>query len=138
MQNSYAGDIDPDQAWQALRDDPDAVLVDVRTEPEWTFVGVPDIRSLDREVVRVEWNRHPGQHNPDFLADLRAAGVEEGRTVLFICRSGQRSRDAAIAATRAGISPAWNVSEGFEGPLDADGHRGSSGWRSRGLPWRQS
>ncbi|MGO1975343.1 MAG: rhodanese-like domain-containing protein [Propionibacteriaceae bacterium] len=138
MHMSYAGDIDPDRAWQVLHDDPDAVLVDVRTEPEWNFVGVPDVRSLDREVVLVEWNRYPGQHNADFVADLRAAGVEEDRTVLFICRSGQRSRDAAIAATRAGISPAWNVSEGFEGPLDADGHRGSSGWRSRGLPWRQS
>lgn len=121
-----------------LQADPDAVLVDVRTEPEWAFVGVPDLGTLDRQVVLVEWNRYPGQHNNDFLAQLQAAGVEPDRTVLFLCRSGQRSRAAAIAATRAGLGPAWNVSEGFEGPLDEAGHRGGQGWRARGLPWRQS
>jgi rhodanese-related sulfurtransferase len=64
--------------------------------------------------------------------------VRPERPVLFLCRSGVRSAAAAEAAARAGYAHAYNVTEGFEGPLDADGHRGVSGWKAAGLPWRQS
>lgn len=136
---SYAGDITPQQAWQLLCDDPDAVLVDVRTDAEWRFVGVPDLTELGRDVVYVEWNRSDGQSNEGFVADLQAAGVTAGeRPVVFLCRSGNRSIGAAEAATAAGISPSYNVLEGFEGNLDEHAHRGLGGWRTAGLPWRQS
>ncbi|MGZ4527583.1 MAG: rhodanese-like domain-containing protein, partial [Mycobacterium sp.] len=59
------------------------------------------------------------------------------RPVIFLCRSGQRSIGAAEAATAVGIAPAYNVLDGFEGHLDAHGHRGETGWRAIGLPWRQ-
>jgi len=134
---TYAGDLTPTEAWELLHREPEAALVDVRSEPEWMFVGVPHIADLGRRLVTVSWNHWPGGRNPTFLEDLAAAGVTGG-PVLFICRSGARSRAAAIAATQAGIAPAYNVSEGFEGDLDEHGHRGGNGWRSRGLPWRQS
>lgn len=122
-----------------LAENPSAVLVDVRTEAEWTFVGVPDLSSLGREVVFVEWNRSGGRHNDAFLAELqRTVPVRDAdRPVIFLCRSGQRSIGAAGAATAAGLTPSFNVLDGFEGPLDAEGHRGSAGWRAAGLPWRQ-
>jgi rhodanese-related sulfurtransferase len=60
------------------------------------------------------------------------------RPVVFICRSGNRSIGAAEAATEAGIAPAYNVLDGFEGHLDPAGHRGATGWRALGLPWKQS
>ena len=136
---SYAGDITPEEAWKLLADDPDAVLVDCRTEAEWRFVGVADTTSLDREVVYVEWNRTDGTHNDGFVEDLSAAGVTPGeRPVVFLCRSGNRSIGAAEAATSAGIAPSYNVLDGFEGNLDAAGHRGSTGWKAIGLPGRQS
>ena len=50
---SYAGDITPQQAWDLLNDDPEAVLVDCRTSAEWRFVGVPDLSGLWRDVVYV-------------------------------------------------------------------------------------
>ena len=138
---SYAGDITPEQAWKLLSDNPDAVLVDVRTDAEWRFVGVPDLSSLGRDVVFLEWNRSNGQHNENFLTELQdrippAAGGGE-RPVVFLCRSGNRSIGAAEVATEAGITPAYNVLDGFEGQLDADGHRGGTGWRAIGLPWNQ-
>ncbi len=34
----------PAQAWEALKSDPQAQLVDVRTDPEWNFVGIPTSR----------------------------------------------------------------------------------------------
>lgn len=136
MTGRYEGDVNPEQAWELLSTNPDAVLVDVRTQAEWTFVGVPDTSSAGRPAVFVEWNTARGR-NPDFVEELQAHGVTKG-PVLFICRSGVRSVAAAEAATAAGIGPSFNVTQGFEGPLDPAKHRGGSGWRASGLPWKQS
>ncbi|MBM7416400.1 MULTISPECIES: rhodanese-like domain-containing protein [Nocardiaceae] len=134
---SYAGDITPEQAWELLSTDPEASLVDVRTHAEWSYVGVPDISSLDKPTAFVEWVGYPdGARNENFVDEVRAAGIERG-PVVFLCRSGQRSIGAAEAATAAGLGPAYNVLDGFEGATDAEGHRGSAGWRAVGLPWRQ-
>jgi len=128
----------PQQAWELLQADPNAVLVDVRTDAEWNYVGVPETTSIGRRTLFVEWVTYPtGAPNEDFVDELTKAGVDGG-PVIFLCRSGQRSIGAAEAATAAGLTPAYNVLEGFEGPLDADGHRGGQGWRAVGLPWRQS
>jgi rhodanese-related sulfurtransferase len=135
----YEGDVSPSQAYELLANDPDAVLVDVRTRAEWTYVGLPDLSALGKQVVTVEWQRYPdGSPNQAFLDDLAVAGVEPDQTVLFLCRSGVRSAAAAETASRAGYTRAYNIAEGFEGPLDASGHRGVRGWRAAGLPWRQS
>lgn len=136
---TYAGDITPEEAWKLLADDQEAVLVDCRTAAEWRFVGVPDVSSMQREVVYVEWNRTDGSHNDGFVEELLAAGVTPGdRPIAFLCRSGNRSIGAAEAATAAGIAPSYNVLHGFEGDLDDEGHRGSTGWKAIGLPWKQS
>lgn len=136
---THAGDLTPAEAWALLQDDPDALLVDVRTEAEWTFVGMPDLTELGRKVVAVPWVGWPGgERNERFLEELRAAGGEQASALVFLCRSGHRSAAAAEAATRAGLAPAYNLAQGFEGDLDADGHRGHDGWRASGLPWRQS
>lgn len=136
--DGYAGDITPEQAWALLQGDPSAVLVDVRTDAEWRFVGVPDLASTGREPVLAQWVDLAGRPNPAFVAELTAAGVSPERPVVFLCRSGARSIGAAKAATTAGLGPAYNVLEGFEGALDGAGHRGSDGWRAAGLPWKQS
>ncbi len=136
---SYAGDITPEQAWEMLVGDPNAVLVDVRTEAEWRFVGVPDLATLGRDVVYVEWNRGDGSRNDGFVDDLIASGVVPGeQSVVFLCRSGNRSIGAAESATAAGIGPSYNVLDGFEGNLDGNRHRGQTGWKALGLPWVQS
>ncbi len=139
---SYAGDITPLDAWKMLNDNPQAILVDVRTDAEWRFVGVPDLSSIGREVVFIEWNTSDGRRNGSFLAELRervqpADSAAGERPVVFLCRSGNRSIGAAEVATAAGIAPAYNVLDGFEGQLNASGHRGEGGWRAIGLPWKQ-
>lgn len=135
----YAGDITPEQAWELLSANPEAVLVDCRTEAEWRFVGVPDLSTLRRDVVYVEWTKTDGSHNDNFVDDLGKAGIAPGqRAVVFLCRSGNRSIGSAITATEAGIGPSYNVLDGFEGNLDANGHRGATGWKAVGLPWTQS
>ena len=134
----YAGDMDPSDAYAALQSDADAVLVDVRTRAEWSYVGHPDLAQIGKPVIFLEWQRFPdGTLNGGFVEQLRAAGVREGVPVFFLCRSGVRSAAAARAATEAGLGPAYNVSDGFEGSLGGDGHRDVAGWKAAGLPWRQ-
>src|SRR5215203_3492023 len=100
---SYAGDISPKQAWEILAQEPGAVLVDVRTRAEWAFVGIPDLGNLGKKTVLLSWQDYPQMAiDPDFAAKLKAEISEATGPVLFICRSGARSRSAAIAATAAG------------------------------------
>ena len=138
--DQYAGDVTARDAWKLLTEDPDAVLVDVRTHAEWTYVGVPDLRSLQREPVLVPWQSYPDMEvNAAFADQLAAAGVSAEGTVLFLCRSGVRSRAAAIEMTTRGYARALNVSDGFEGGHDDTGHRGQvEGWKAAGLPWVQN
>lgn len=120
----YAGAVTPAEAW-ALQELGAARIVDVRTPPEWQFVGhVP-------EVPLVEWPRD-GEENAlrAFLAKLKAT-VEPAAPLLFLCRSGVRSHYAAELATQAGFAKSYNVLEGFEG--NAPGR----GWRAAGLPWKK-
>ncbi|HEY5247942.1 MAG TPA: rhodanese-like domain-containing protein [Dermatophilaceae bacterium] len=134
----YAGDVDPSEAYAALQSEVNAVLFDVRTSAEWCYVGHPDLGQIGKEVLFLEWQRFPdGALNVGFVEQLRAAGVREGVPVYFLCRSGVRSVAAAKAATDAGLGPAYNISDGFEGQLGQDGHRTVSGWKASGLPWRQ-
>lgn len=136
---SYAGDISPKEAWEKLKDDPNAVLVDVRTKPEWGFVGVPDLSKLGKQVVLAEWQAYPEmQVNESFLQQMEEAGVSRDKTVMFLCRSGARSKSAAIAATAQGYKAAFNIAGGFEGDKDEQNHRGNkNGWKHAGLPWVQ-
>jgi rhodanese-related sulfurtransferase len=140
----YAGDISPADAWDMLNSDPKAQLVDVRTIAEWNFVGLPDLSPLGRRVHCVEWQHFPSTaSNSDFVLEtsgaLASAGGDGDTPVLFLCRSGGRSRAAAIAMTAAGHQKSFNVAGGFEGDLDGERHRGNNnGWKASGLPWKQS
>lgn len=135
----YAGDITPEEAWRMLTEDPEAVLVDVRTDAEWNFVGLPDLSALNKKPALISWQRFPDMaQNKDFSAELSAAGVPSSAPVLFLCRSGVRSASAAQHCTAAGYGDCFNVIEGFEGAPDGNKHRGlTSGWKMRALPWVQ-
>ena len=98
---SYAGDVSPQDAYLALAADEDAVLVDVRTSAEWSYVGVPDLSALGRRVVFVEWQRFPdGARNGDFVEQLQDAGLPDGAPIYFLCRSGVRSTRSCTRPAR--------------------------------------
>jgi rhodanese-related sulfurtransferase len=136
----YAGDVTPATAWKILSDNKDAVLIDVRTRAEWNYVGLPELASIGKKPALLEWQVFPSmQPNPEFVATLASAVANKEVPLLFLCRSGARSAAAAKAMTAAGYSTCLNVADGFEGPLDALGKRGSAGgWKATGLPWRQT
>ena len=139
-----ADDVPVRTVWARLQADPKAVLVDVRTRAEWAYVGLPDLASIGRQPVLVEWQTFPdGRPNPAFMEQLtrqlEELGSGKDADLFFICRSGARSLAAARAASAAGYRRCHNVAEGFEGPLDPNTrHRGQAeGWKAAGLPWAQ-
>ena len=122
----------PKEAFEFLKQSPDAVFVDCRSEMEYLFVGHP------QGAILVPWNDGPNWDiNPEFVSHVKKA-TSVNRPVVLICRSGNRSLDAGRALEESGFSKIYNVLHGFEGELDADHHRGSiTGWRFEDLPWEQ-
>ena len=126
----YAGNVSPQLAWQWVQAG-EAVMIDVRTDAEREWVGfVPG-------AVAVAWKQWPGMAmNASFDEALRAV-IPPGGKAVMLCRSGVRSDAAAKRATELGIT-AYNILEGFEGDVDANGQRNKlGGWRFHGMPWRQ-
>lgn len=133
MNLSYEGALLPTEAYEILQSAPGAKLVDVRTRAELDWVGrIPD-------AVEIEWSVYPGMKlNPHFLAQLEQQ-IDKEALVIFICRSGVRSHNAASAAAQDGYTDCYNVLEGFEGDKNSGEHRNVlGGWRVSELPWKQS
>jgi len=142
--SEYAGDVSAREAWAALEGTPAATLIDVRTRAEWTYVGVPQLPGLNKAPLFVAWDDfESGSLVPDFTgrldAELARNGIGPEAPLYFICRSGARSRNAAILATEAGHAHSYNIKFGFEGRLSPERHRATPGsWKAEGLPWVQS
>jgi rhodanese-related sulfurtransferase len=139
MDGPYAGDVTPTEAWEILNTRSEAVLIDVRTPAEWAYVGLPDLSTVGKQPLLVPWALFPGMTiNPDFGAEVESTVADRDAPLLFICRSGARSRAAAIAMTARGYTSCYNVASGFEGDPDPQRHRGTiSGWKVEDLPWVQ-
>ena len=129
----YFGALTPMEVWGLAQSGVSITIVDVRTRAEWVFVGhVP-------ESIKIEWQHFPsGALNPNFITTLKDS-VNMDSNIVFMCRSGARSNDAAILAASEGFPRIFNMLEGFEGDLDPNGHRNKiGGWRAAGLAWQQS
>lgn len=123
-------------------------LVDVRTAEEWRWVGHPgknrlnEGQGLDGKVVNVaymiDWKKQ-FVVNPSFLSDIDGLfGEVKNQVVLvLICRSGNRSANAAKVLEEAGYR-VMNVPAGFSGVTDSRGYRTINGWVIDGLPYNYS
>ncbi len=130
----YAGAVTPQEAYQLLQMNPATKLVDVRTAAERHWVGQVSLPASQHAAI--EWSFWPGgAPNPNFAEQLKeVAGKDD--VLLFLCRSGVRSRHAAKLATEQGFTNAFDILEGFEGDKDGAGHRKNvAGWCKAGLPW---
>jgi len=111
----------------------------VRTRPEWMFVGLPELSTLGKRTLLQSWQTFPAMDvDANFAAAIAQQIPDRDAPILFLCRSGARSRAAASAMTEQGYRKCYNVAEGFEGNLDTERHRGRvGGWKAAGLPWTQ-
>ena len=130
----YAGAVTPQEAFELLRQDPKVKLVDVRTNAERDWVG--RVAIPEPQHLAVQWATYPGgAPNPEFGAQLEQVARKD-EVLLFLCRSGVRSRHSARVATENGFAESYDILEGFEGDRDAEGHRKTvGGWCKAGLPW---
>ena len=130
----YAGAVTPHEAYELVCSEARVKLIDVRTDAERDWVGRPALPESQHGAV--QWSTYPGGvPNAQFMPQLAAlAGKDE--VLLFLCRSGVRSRHAATLAAQHGFAHCYDILEGFEGDKDAHGHRKSvGGWCRAGLPW---
>lgn len=126
----YAGAMTPHEAFDVLQANPQALLVDVRTQAELELVGrVP-------AALHIEWAFYPGMTpNPDFAKQLVEL-VDKNQVLIFMCRTGGRSHSAATVAATLGFTQAYNMLEGFEGEANILQQRTMiNGWKHAGLPW---
>jgi rhodanese-related sulfurtransferase len=138
----YAGDVTAQAAWEILKSKPHSLLVDVRTEVEWKLIGTPDLSSINKEPLYLQWVTMKGV-NTNFVAELKQQleerNISNDSPIYFMCQSGGRSKIAAKQCAELGYTASYNIAEGFEGDLDEHNHRNSvSGWKVAGLPWVQS
>jgi rhodanese-related sulfurtransferase len=127
--------LDPKQSFSFMQNNPNAVMIDVRTKMEHTFLGRPVCN-----IVHVAWKEFPDwQINQQFVEQVSQMVADKTTPILLLCRSGVRSLEAANLLENSGFTQLINILEGFEGNLDANKHRGTTGgWRFHGLTWEQS
>ena len=140
---------EPSFVYNELTKDVSSFLIDVRSKPEWNFVGFPYCKNMKNDVIFCEWAFYPlMQKNPYFEDEiLSKLNLDSCKKLYFICRSGSRSLNAAYSVQTLvnqqqnikNTIKCINVKFGFEGDLSEDKRRGfSNGWKFSGLPWKQS
>ena len=127
------------QCFERLSEESSSYLVDVRTKPEWLFVGLPDLQSLNKQTICVSWNVYPNMEiNVNFESEILESGINKQDAIFLICRSGNRSSDAAEFLTSRGFTNCFNVKDGFEGEIGPNHQRSTiNGWKYSKLPWKQ-
>jgi rhodanese-related sulfurtransferase len=132
MDKKNLGHLTSPQAWDFLKEHPDAKLIDIRSSMEYLFIGHPV------GCIHIGWMEDPDWDiNPNFVADIQAVQTDNC-PIVMICRSGNRSEKAGVQLVDAGLSNIYHVTDGFEGDRDDENHRSTlNGWRYYGLPWEQ-
>ena len=131
---------------KALQTNPQSILVDVRTQEEFDFVGIVDSSKINASVLFLPWRNYPdmaidGAFTEKLSAfvvkifpDLNPNKLNPNKIDLFfLCRSGVRSLEAAISASKLGYN-CHNIVGGFEGSKDSFGNK-IDGWKANNLPW---
>lgn len=126
----YMGAMTPREAFDVLQANPQALLIDVRTQAELALVGkIPT-------AINIEWAFYPGMVPNQAFAEQLTAQTNKNQLLIFICRTGGRSHLAAEVAAKLGFTQSYNMLEGFEGEANSLNQRTMiNGWKHAGLPW---
>ncbi|MES2676972.1 MAG: rhodanese-like domain-containing protein [Pseudomonadota bacterium] len=132
-------------AWKILQENPNSILIDVRTKEEIEFVGFVDQSKINGKIILLPWKNYPQMSADESFTDKLSALIAEifpsnskETQLLFLCRSGNRSLEAALFMSDFGYN-CYNIINGFEGSHNDLGQRGKiNGWKAQNLPWRQN
>ena len=136
--------INSKEAYDLLREDKNAVLIDVRTKKEHLTVGIPNLKEIGKETFIIEWkNSILPWSRKSFLDEFNEnLGFDQEGKYIFICRSGIRSNFAALTVEESFFSgnynsKCFNIEDGFEGHAQPSGYpQKLTGWKNLGLPWK--
>ena len=125
--------------FKKISENSESYLVDVRTKPEWVFVGVPDLSKINNSTIFISWQNYPKMKiNKNFEKNISKQNIKKNDYIFLICRSGARSLKAAVYLSSLGYRHCYNVSDGFEGDKNNIYHRSKiNGWKFSNLPWKQ-
>jgi len=131
--------INSTECFDKLSKNSKSYLIDVRTKPEWEFVGVPDLSNTNNSTLFISWQEYPEMNiNKNFEKHIFQKNIGKNDYIFLICRSGSRSLKAAKYLSSLGYKHCFNVSDGFEGNKDNINHRSTiNGWKFSNLPWKQ-
>ena len=122
-----------------MNENPEAVVIDVRTRAEHKYVGFPDNSILIPWFDEPDLESDPDTFYESVLDALSDRNDAMDAELILICRSGFRSNEALKCLQSKGFTCVSHVASGFEGDLDENDHRGNlNGWRNDGMPWSQS
>lgn len=121
------------KAYEMLQIDNNTIMIDVRTTEEWQQVGIPNLDKT--KLLLLSWRLLPDMVlNRQFKEQLifHISNIQNNIlfNILFLCRSGGRSYEAAHFISSLGYTNCYNVVDGFEG-----GNNGA-GWKQNNLPWQ--
>ena len=127
------------ECFNKLSEISNSYLIDIRTKPEWEFIGVPDLSSLNKKTIFISWHMYPEMKiNSLFENQITESNIKKNDNLFLICRSGSRSSDAAEFLTYHGFTNCFNVKDGFEGEIGPNHQRSTiNGWKYCKLPWKQ-
>ena len=112
-----------------IKENSNVVLLDVRTENEWTTLGKPNAEDLNSKTYFVTVSHDLSNWqvpDPNFVENVKK-NINKDKTILVMCAAGGRSLLAANLLEAEGYS-ALNVSDGFSG------NGQDPGWKNLGLP----
>lgn len=133
MTQLYSGNLLAIEAWELLKSNDNSYLIDVRTTSEWKHYGVPKLDALKKKLIMLEWMFLPDmKRNDNFKSALSEIVTDKSSALLFLCKSGGRSQQAAIEMTAQGYKNCYNIIDGYECALNNN----TSGWKAT-LPWEQ-
>ena len=132
-------EVDSLECFKLLKENHNANLIDVRTSSEWSFVGVPDLTSINKVPIFISWELYPSiNQNINFKNEIIQSKIKKNDLIFFLCRSGNRSYRAAQYLATLNYKQCVNVCDGFEGNMNSNNHRSKiNGWKFNKLPWKQ-
>ncbi len=138
--------INPSEAFELLKKDDNSILVDVRTHEEFDSIGIANSEEFSNRMILLPWQLMPEMEINEDFTEILEEEIEKlfgddakDVKIIFMCRSGARSYQAANQVLDAGYQNCFNLTSGFEGDFNEASERGKvNGWKAEALPWGQN
>ena len=110
-----------------IKNNPNSVLIDVRTEEEWNIDGKPDGEKIGLKTHFLTIQFSDKTFNENFIEDFKKLNIQKENEILTMCMGCVRSQAAAELLEKENYK-CINISDGFLGNPE------SVGWKNSGLP----